>query len=161
MDPIAGYGGRFEEASLVQRADGSLLQVIRSPHGQSFYAESTDRGTTWSAPRPSGVFSSLAPSLIVRLPGSDHLLMLWNPTWNPDARIVGVRSVLAAAVSRDGGRTWGLPKALETNPNQWAEYPGVTFDGAHALVHYRVFAADRKRCDLVQARVPLGWFTTD
>jgi len=160
-DPIAGNAGRFEEACLAQRADGSLIQFIRNWRGQSFVAESTDRGSTWSTPRPSGVFSALAPTYITRLPKSGDLLMIWNPTWNPDARIYGQRTVLACAVSKDGGKTWGLPKALETNPDQWAEYPGVTFDGDHALVYYRVFASDRKRCDLVQARVPLSWFYDD
>jgi hypothetical protein len=161
MDPIAGLGGRFEEACLAQRADGSLVQLIRNWHGQSFIAESTDRGATWSAPKPSGVFSALAPSYITRLPNSSDLLMIWNPTWNPDAQIFGIRTVLACAVSKDGGKTWGLPKALETNPLNWSEYPGVIFDGNNALVYYRVFAHDRKRCDLVQARVPISWFYDD
>jgi Neuraminidase (sialidase) len=161
MDPIAGYGGRFEEAGMTQRADGSLVQFIRSWHGQSFVSESTDRGATWSAPKPSGVFSALAPSYVTRMPNSGDLLMIWNPTWNPDGRIYGMRTVLACAISKDGGKTWGLPKALETDSEQWAEYPGVTFDGDHALVHYRVFTNDRKRCDLVQARVPLAWFYDD
>ncbi len=157
-DPLAGFGGRFEEACLVQRADGSLIQFIRNWRGQSYFSESTDQGSTWSAARPSGVFSALAPTYVTRFPNRSELLMIWNPTWNPDARIAGQRTVLACAVSRDGGRTWGLPKALETNPELWSEYPGVTFDGDHALVHYRVFPADRKRCDLVQARVPISWF---
>lgn len=158
MDPIAGHGGRFEEACLVQRSDGSLIQFIRNWRGHSYVSESTDRGATWSLPRASGVFSALAPSYVTRLPDSDHLLMIWNPTWNPDARIAGQRTVLACAVSKDGGRTWGFPKALETNPDLWSEYPGVLFDGDHALVYYRVFPTDRKRCDLVQARVPISWF---
>lgn len=160
-DPIAGVAGRFEEACLVQRTDGSLIQFIRNWHGQSFVAESTDRGATWSAPQPSGVMSALAPTYVTRIPGSGDILMVWNPTWNPDDGICGRRSVLACAVSKDGGRTWGLPKALETNPDLWSEYPGVTFDGDHALVFYRVFARDRKRCDLVQARVPIRWFYDD
>lgn len=161
LDPLAGKAGRFEEASMAQRADGSLVQFIRNWHGQSFASESIDRGSTWSAPRPSGVFSALAPSLVVRLPDRADLLMIWNPTWNPAAQISGLRTVLACAVSRDGGKTWGLPKALEADSTQWAEYPGVTFDGNHALVHYRVFNTDRKRCDLAQARVPISWFYDD
>lgn len=161
MDPIAGYGGRFEEACLAQRADGSLIQFIRNWRGQSFVSESFDEGANWSAPVPSGVFSALAPSYITRIPGTDDLLMVWNPTWNPDARIAGQRTVLACAVSKDGGKTWSPPKALETNPDQWSEYPGVTFVGDHALVHYRIFPTDRKRCDLVQARVPISWFYSD
>jgi sialidase-1 len=162
LDPIAGHGGRFEEACLAERADGSLVQFIRSWHGQSFRAESTDGGASWSPPVPSGVFSALAPSWVGRVPDSPHLLMLWNPTWNPDEPIAGRRTVLAAAISRDGGLSWGLPKALETHPDQWAEYPGVTWTGeGDALVHYRVFSRDRRRCDLVQARVPVRWFYDD
>lgn len=161
MDPIMQRAGRFEEASMAQRSDGSLIQFIRNWHGQSFVSESFDRGTSWSAPKPSGVFSALAPSYITRIPGTEDLLMIWNPTWNPGERISGQRSPLACAISRDGGKTWGLPKALETNPEYWWEYPGVTFDGQHALVHYRAFTPDRKRCDLVQARVPIRWFYED
>lgn len=158
LDPYEGPAGRLEEASLVQRADGTLLQIIRNWHGQSLVSTSTDDGATWSTPQPSGIISSLAPSYITRMPDSDDLLLIWNPHWNPDQPIAGRRTVLACAISRDGGRTWGFPKALETNPEQWAEYPGVLFSGNEALVYYRVFSADRKRCDLVQARVPFSWF---
>jgi sialidase-1 len=158
LDPIAARGGRFEEAGFVQRDDGTLFQLIRSWHGQSFFSESSDRGATWSTPRPSGIFTSLSPSVLARIPGSSDILLIWNPTWNPDAPIAGVRAVLACAVSRDGGKTWGLPKALEADGNQWAEYPGVTFSGDTAIVHYRVFPLNRKRCDLVQALVPIPWF---
>ncbi|MBP7140265.1 MAG: exo-alpha-sialidase [Opitutaceae bacterium] len=161
IDPIAGHGGRFEEAGFVQRHDGSLLQFIRSWHGQSFRSESFDRGATWTEPRPSGVMSALAPTILVRIPESHDILMVWNPTWNPDAALAGVRSVLACSISRDGGMTWGLPKALETDPNQWAEYPSVIFERGEALVHYRIFSRNRKRCDLVQARVPIDWFYSD
>lgn len=156
-DPLVEYGGRFEEASLAQRRDGSLVQFIRSWHGQSFISESTDHGSTWSAPKPSGVFSALAPSLVVPIPNSNDLLMVWNPTWNPDEPIAGLRSPLALAISQDGGHTWGLPKALETHPDYWWEYPSVFFDGDHALIYYRAFPSNRKRCDLIQATVPLSW----
>lgn len=157
-DPLRG---RFEEASLVQRRDGSLLQIIRSRNGQSFRSESNDYGATWTTPEPSGVVTSLAPTLITRLPGATDLLLIWNSNYNPDQRLLGRRCPLLCAVSRDGGRTWGLPKALETAEHFYWEYPGVIFDGDHALVYYRVFSGDRKRCDLVQARVPIGWFYQD
>ena len=152
---------RFVEACLVQRADGSLLQVIRSLNGQSYYGESTDDGSTWTMPRPSGVVTSQAPTVIARLPNSRDLLMIWNPKFNPDEPLRGIRSLLFCAISKDDGRTWGLPKALETNSANWAEYPGVIFDGDFALVHYRVYPLDRKRADLVQARVPISWFYDD
>lgn len=157
-DPLRG---RFEEASLVERTDGSLLQVIRSRNGQSFYSESTDGGSTWTTPRPSGVVTSLAPTLIKRMPNSSDLLLIWNPNFNPDDRLLGKRSRLLGAISKDGGHTWGLPKALETDDGFHFEYPSVTFDRDGALIHYRVFPADRSRCDLVQARVPVSWFYDD
>jgi len=157
-DPIAGFGGRFEEACLAQRADGSLIQFIRNWRGQSFVSESNDRGSTWSTPKPSGVFSAMAPTYITRMPKSSDLLMIWNPTWNPDIGIAGMRTVLTCAITKDGGKTWGLPKALEADRDLWSEYAGVTFDGDHALVFYRVHPTDPKRCDLVQARVPISWF---
>ncbi len=65
------------------------------------------------------------------------------------------------AVSRDGGRTWGLPKVLEDDINyEWA-YPGVVFHQDHAIVHYyRAGAFDRHR-ELMLARMPISWFTAD
>jgi len=85
-------------------------------------------------------------------------LLLWNSNFNPGEKLLGLRSPLLCAISKDGGKTWGLPKALETDTHFWWEYPSVLFDGDHALIYYRVFSLDRSRCDLAQARVPIAWF---
>jgi hypothetical protein len=52
----------------------------------------------------------------------------------------------------------GTPDAALTADSIANEYAGVTFVVDQALTHYRIFPVDRKRCDLVQARVPDKWF---
>ena len=75
----------FEEASIVRRRDGNLLMIMRSWRGHAFYTVSKDEGATWSEAYPSGVISPAAPPLIVNLPDSNDLLLIWNPTYIPDA----------------------------------------------------------------------------
>lgn len=148
----------LEEGSIVERADGTLLMLMRSLRGQSFYTESDDEGLTWSEPYPSGIVTPAAPSLLVRIPDSSDLLLVWNSNFNPDETLLGLRCPLLCAVSLDGGRSWGLPKALETDTAYWWEYPSLIFHKGHALVHYRRFSFKRDQCALVQAKIPLTWF---
>ncbi len=170
--------GGLNESCLTLRADGSLLMVLRSWRGQSFYSDSHDDGSSWSEPRPSGVTSPDAPSYLTRLPGTDDLLLIWNNNFNPRlhqqllipaadgnaARSVAIpmqaiaRCPLLCAVSRDGGRTWGLPKALETDINYAWAYAGVVFHGDEALVHYFRSPTITHGRDLMLARVPTSWF---
>jgi hypothetical protein len=149
----------FEEASIARRSDGSLLMLMRSWRGQAYYSESQDEGATWSEAYPSGIIAPAAPSLLVNLPESEDLLLVWNPVYIPDAHHNLTRHPLLCAISQDDGKTWGLPKALETSPDyQWA-YPGLLFDGDHALLHYYRSHVTQNGCrELLLARVPLGWF---
>src|SRR5690606_19706660 len=68
----------LNESCIVARPDGTLLMVLRSWRGQAFYSESQD-GAEWSEPRPSGIVAPEAPTFMTRLPGSDDILMVWNP----------------------------------------------------------------------------------
>ena len=148
----------FEEGSIVQRADGSLLMALRASRGNSYFTESADEGATWSEPRPSGVVAPMAPSLLARLPQSSDLLMVWNSNYLPGGSHAVTRCPLLCAVSRDYGRTWGLPKALEINPAfEWA-YPGVLFHEGMALLHYFRSSVTARRRELVLARIPIEWF---
>lgn len=149
----------FEEASIARRADGSLLMMMRSWRGQAFYTESSDEGATWSEAYPSGVIAPAAPSLMVNIPNSDDLLLIWNSNYIPDAGHHLTRHPLLCAISKDGGRSWGLPKAMEVSPDyEWA-YPGVLFQGDTALVHYyRSTVNPRNFREVVLAHVPLQWF---
>ena len=148
----------FEESSLVQRSDGSLLMVSRASRGQSFFTESFDEGRTWTEPYPSGVVTARAPTLLMRVPNSDDILMLWNSNYVEKASHGWTRTALLAAISGDGGKTWSTPKALEMDREyQWA-YPGLLWKDGFALIHYYrgpAFAGGR---EMVLARVPIDWF---
>lgn len=149
----------FEEASIVERAEGGLLMVMRASRGQAFFTESVDKGSTWSEPYASGVVAPAAPTLLARIPGSADLLMIWNSQYVGGTAPHGLtRHPLLCAISRDGGKTWGLPKPLEIDPNyQWA-YPGVLFRGDHVLLHYFRAPAMSGGRELMLARVPVAWF---
>ena len=100
---------------------------MRSWLGHSFLATSTDEGTTWSAPRPSGVIAPDAPTYLCRLPDSDTLLTAWNSNWNPDCGHDVTRCPLLFATSEDGGASWHPPKAIETDPDyEWAPVSSFT-----------------------------------
>lgn len=148
----------FEEGSVVQRTDGSLLMALRASRGNSYFTESTDEGATWSEPRPSGVVAPMAPTLLARLPDAADLLMVWNSNYLPAGSHGVTRCPLFCAISADNGRTWGLPKALEINPAyEWA-YPGVLFHEGTALLHYFRSSVTARRRELVLARIPVEWF---
>lgn len=165
----------LNEACLVPRPDGSLVMVLRSWRGQAFLSESRDEGASWSEPRPSGIVAPDAPTYLTVLPGTSDLLAIWNCNFNlrerhqlrlpTGAATVGAHAVsrcpLLCAVSRDGARSWGLPKVLEDDINfEWA-YPGVVFAGDTALVHYFRSPMIERRRELMLTRVPLAWFQTD
>jgi sialidase-1 len=167
----------LNESCLVPKADGSLLMVLRSWRGYSYLSDSTDNGTTWSAPHPSGITVPDAPTYLCRIPGTGDLLMIWNCNFNlrphhdlhlpaadghgaltvgVDAHVVS-RCPLLCAVSPDGGRTWGLPKVLENDINyEWA-YPGVVFHGETALIHYYRAPLVERRRELMLTHVPIKW----
>jgi hypothetical protein len=152
---------------------------LRSWRGNSFSSESRDDGATWSEPRPSGIVNPDAPTYLTRIPKSDDLLMIWNCNYNTRpqphqlrlpareghaARTITLashaitRCPLLCAVSRDGGRAWGLPKVLENDINyEWA-YPGVVFQQNHALIHYFRSPVVTRGRELMLTRVPISWF---
>ena len=148
----------FEEASIARRRDGSLLMIMRSWRGQAFYTESLDDGVTWSEAYPANIIAPAAPSLLTNLPDSADMLLIWNPLHIPDVKHNLTRHPLLCAISKDGGRNWGLPRALEVSPDyQWA-YPGILFDGDTALIHYYRSQVQRNgQRELILAHVPLTW----
>lgn len=91
----------FDEHSIVELVDGRLWMLARTkgnPH-ESF---STDKGATWSPPRPSSVQNINARFFLRRL-ASGRLLLVKNG--RPDERLKQ-RSHLSAFLSEDDGRTW-------------------------------------------------------
>jgi sialidase-1 len=146
-------------------ADGRVLMVMRTQLGSVFAAESTDDGVTWSKPQTTALRAPESCPEITRIPGSDDLLMIWNNApYDPSASHYGKRSPLTAAVSRDGGRTWGPPRDIESDPTRAFSNPGCRFlpDG-RAVVNYWtcVYTESWAMCDIIDLRVAVierDWF---
>ncbi len=111
-----GRGGcySFEEPSLEERSDGSLLMYGRTELGVFYESVSRDRGVTWSAPKPTRVAASYTPPMLVRLPKSDDLLLVWNQASAEEIGAGLSRHRLSTAISSDGGTTWKHHRNLES-----------------------------------------------
>lgn len=98
---VAFPDSEFDEHMIVERRDGSLWMLARTKRGisESF---SSDRGATWSAPRPSAI-QNVSSRFFIRRLASGNLLLVKN---GPLDRRLPRRSSLTAFLSRDDGRTW-------------------------------------------------------
>ncbi len=113
------------EASIVERADGSLLLIARTSQDCHYLYESSDGGETWSKPRPSDFHSTLTMPTFLRMESGATLLFFCNTQplpegnkeimWPPlnRAELEGIgedvftnRDANHAAISLDDGRTW-------------------------------------------------------
>lgn len=104
----------FEEPSLEERADGSLLMFGRTELGQFYQSVSLDKGARWSAPRPVSLAASYTPPMLVRVPGSPDLLLVWNQASAEEITAGLSRHRLSTAISEDGGATWDHFRNLES-----------------------------------------------
>lgn len=166
---LAKYGKRhlsgFWEASIAERADGSLLMIGRTYGGYLYGSTSTDKGLTWSVPVPTSLMSSAAPGRLERVPGTNDLLVVWNSCClDPADFVLGNRLTLSAAISQDGGRTWGWRREIESiNPGaqNGVHYPALTIDGGRVYLTYRANSGSDRRTSLTQEYLtvlPLAWF---
>jgi len=148
------------EPGVVQRADGSLLMVIRTQLGRIYTSTSADRGDHWTPAEPSDIASPESPATIKRVPKSGDLLLVWNNNTSGGADHGGRRTPLTAAISRDGGKTWGKPRDLETDPARTFAYTSIAFVGKNVLLTYY----DSPGWEPLALRfrsVPLKWFYGD
>jgi hypothetical protein len=129
-------GSGLQEPGLVERADGSLFSWARTDAGSQYGFESKDGGKVWSAPVPTTLASPVSPASIKRIPGSSELLAVFNDHSGRVPFPKGKRSPLVAAISKDGGATWGTPKVLEGDPDGWYCYTAIHFVGDDVLLAY-------------------------
>lgn len=151
----------FQEPGVVELRDGRILLWIRTDAGCQYVCHSSDRGESWTVPRPSPLVSPLSPASIRRLP-TGELLALWNDhAARPDMKARGpawahgARTPLAAAVSRDEGETWSAPWLLEDDPDGWFCYTAI-----HPLADGTVLLSYCALQDLAHSRiskVPIPW----
>jgi sialidase-1 len=154
----------FWEASIAERADGSLFMIGRTYGGHLYGCESRDRGETWTQPQPTPLKSSPAPGKMVRIPGSNDLLVIWNGCCvTRDSSAVAGRITLMSAISTDGGATWKWPRVLEAITPQGSnrvEYPAVSIYDGVAYVTYRAQTGGgvNLRMQEYLAVLPIAWF---
>jgi hypothetical protein len=162
-------GSTTEEPSIVELKDGRLFMVFRNRSGYVGRAWSNDRGDTWTDIGYLDLPSPLAPQTVKRIPGTGDLLLLWLN--NADApgvarkeqqpilqigeirRAAGaVRAPLAAAVSRDEGKTWEHIRSLTSDSKGDYGYAGVAFVDDVALINYHSLLG------IHVSRVKIDWF---
>ncbi|WJH37355.1 glycoside hydrolase [Paenibacillus sp. CC-CFT747] len=107
----------LQEPGIVELAGGVLWAWARTDMGYQYEMFSIDAGETWSQPTPSRFTSPNSPLSMKRDPNGGQLLAVWNPIPNYETRELEKhswgRTPLVAAVSRDEGRSWGTPFAVE------------------------------------------------
>ncbi|MFN7804002.1 MAG: sialidase family protein [Planctomycetaceae bacterium] len=145
------------EPHVEQTATGRVLMVLRNQLGKLHVSDSTDDGATWSAPRPIDLQSPESCPELVRRPGTDHLVMIWNNSYDPAFRShFGKRSPLTVAISRDHGQTWQRVGDIETDPTRAFSNPGCRFTKAgRAIINYWTceYLPDWAMQDVIDLRV--------
>ena len=136
----AGKIQNFMEPGVVEVSRGKMLMVIRTQLGSQYLSESTDNGETWTTPRPSELLSPVSPASIAKIPPTGDLLLVWNDhAGKPEAHRLArppIRTPLAAAISRDGGKTWMKKKLIKTQPDHGYCYTAIAFAGDRVLLGY-------------------------
>jgi sialidase-1 len=158
-----------EEPGVVERPDGSLFAVLRSTLGKLYATVSEDRGETWSAPESTGLDSPAVANCLKTIPGSDHLLLLWNNALpyglREGAAEQGIttlhwpRNPLCSAISKDGGETWGSIRFVENRTGYNNGYPSATFlDDEVFVTWYSCSESTDWSAEVMLKIFSKGWF---
>jgi len=127
------------EPIVIERADQTLLMLIRTQTGWVYRSESRDGGESWTPPVPSVLPGQEAPIMARYVPGTAALILVWNAAYDPNAPSHGGRrSVLHIAVSRDDLESMPTPLVLEHSDTATFSYPSIAFDGDRLLLTYYV-----------------------
>lgn len=133
-----------QEPGVVELNNGQILMYMRSNNGVQQYSYSKDKGKSWNHIQPSTILSPLSPASIKRIPGTNHLLLVWNNNNGLQPQIKDKRTPLSIAVSKNNGKSWLYTKNIEINPYGWYCYTAICFvDRKHILLGF--CAGDRSK----------------
>src|SRR5690606_19537646 len=105
--------------------DNELLMNIRLNIGGILFARSKDFGNSWKF-EVSNFQSPSSPQKIMRINGTNRLIMLWNNNNIDVWKHWGNRNPLSLALSNDGGRTWEFISHIEDNKGYDYSYPSIS-----------------------------------
>jgi sialidase-1 len=162
----------LQEPGCIGLQDGRIWTWLRTNTGRQWQMFSADEGESWTAPEPSRFQSPVSPLSMKRIPTTGDLLAVWNDIsladglWGPAAQTVASspkswgRTPLAAAVSRDDGKTWSPSRILEQDPDHGFCYIAIHVEGDAVLLAYCCGGGDSGHVlqDMKIRRIPLEWF---
>ena len=155
----AGERVMVQEPGLIELRDGRLTMYCRTDAGSQYIAYSRDQGQSWSPLHASDIISPCSPASIARIPGTGHLLMVWNNHADIPDELAGKRTPLTSAISRDEGNTWINIRDIETDPFGWYCYTAIAFAGDNVLLAHT--AGDTRENNglarLQITRLPVAW----
>jgi sialidase-1 len=126
----------LQEPGVVELADGRIFSWMRTDQGVQYGTTSPD-GKQWpTVPEKTQLLSPESPASIKRLPGSAHLLAVYNDHSGQFPFPRGKRSPLVAAISSDNGKTWPNRRLIESNPDGWYCYTAIHFVEDAVLLAY-------------------------
>ncbi len=113
-----GYDGvtPVDEPVAAELRDGRVLLFARSTVGRIVESYSRDGGANWNSVEPTALASSYSPCRLVRIPGTEDLLLIWNQVSGEEIRRGYRRGRLSTAISEDDGRTWKHHRTLALSP---------------------------------------------
>ncbi len=158
VDPPPYRNLTLQEPGIVELRDKRLWMWMRTTHGCQYGCYSTDRGETWSAPKPTNIKSPCSPATIERMPWTGDLLVVFNDHSGLHPYPKGRRTPLCVAVSKDDGKTWSKSRVIESDPDGHYCYISMTFVGNRAILSY--CAGDKKVGGLNRLKVlalPKEW----
>ncbi|MCA9039661.1 MAG: exo-alpha-sialidase [Planctomycetaceae bacterium] len=157
--PINGKKVVQQEPGLIELNDGRLMMFVRTSGGTQFLTYSSDQGEAWTQLAPGNLISPVSPATIERLPQTGDLVAVWNNHAGISKDLIGKRTPLTLAVSKDEGETWNVIGNLYDNPNGWYCYTALEVVGDHIVLGH--CAGDRTENNgLAQTnitRVPMNW----
>ncbi len=114
-----------QEPGLIEMKDGRLMMYIRASGGYQQLSYSPDRGESWSHIETSNIPSPLSPATIEIIPKTNDWLLVWNNNDGSNPGIKDMRTPLAAAISKDEGKTWEKVKNIREDNDGWYCYIAI------------------------------------
>lgn len=162
IDPPPYRNVTLQEPGVVELRGGKVWMWMRTRQGSQYACTSTDRGVSWTEPKPTNLYSPCSPATIERIPWTGDLLCVYNDHSGRHVYPKGRRTPLCVTISTDEGKTWSPSRVIEPHPDGWYCYISMTFVGDRCILSY--CAGDKQVGGLNRLKVlalPKGWLTME